>query len=111
MWCTKAPTHILVSSSLLLLASQHANTWVLPVCRDAWLTSVVVGTQDDGLSFEDMGILLDAFPEQPLDFFGALRSALYDDQIRDWIQDDVLETSITNENANLSEVSRRLVRK
>lgn len=58
-----------------------------------------------------MGTLLDEFPDQPLDFFGALRSAVYDDQIRDWIQNDVLETSITNENANLSDVSRRLVRK
>lgn len=39
-----------------------------------------------------MGILLDLFPEQPLDFFGSLRSAVYDDQIRDWIQEDVLKT-------------------
>jgi hypothetical protein len=29
--------------------------------------------RDDGLSMADMGVLLDAFPEQPLDFFGALR--------------------------------------
>ena len=58
-----------------------------------------------------MGVLLDMFPQQPLDFFGALRSAVYDDQIRAWIQDDVLKNKITDEDANLSEVSRRLVSK
>ena len=72
---------------------------------------LLVCSQDDGLTFEDMGILLDEFPDQPLDFFGALRSAIYDDQIREWIQKDVLAKSITDEDANLSEVSRRLVRK
>lgn len=36
----------------------------------SWLFCFV---QDDGLQKEDMDILLDAFPEQPLDFFGALR--------------------------------------
>ena len=58
-----------------------------------------------------MGVLLDMFPQQPLDFFGALRSAVYDDQIRAWIQEDVLKNKITDEDANLSEVSRRLVSK
>lgn len=58
-----------------------------------------------------MGTLLDMFPQQPLDFFGALRSAVYDDQIRAWIQEDVLKNKITDEDANLSEVSRRLVSK
>lgn len=67
--------------------------------------------KDDGLSYDDMGILLDLFPDQPLDFFGALRSAVYDDQIREWIQEDVLKNKITDEDANLAEVSRRLVSK
>ena len=58
-----------------------------------------------------MGILLDLFPNQPLDFFGALRSAVYDDQIRDWIQNDVINNKITDEDANLTAVSRRLVSK
>ena len=58
-----------------------------------------------------MGILLDLFPNQPLDFFGALRSAVYDDQIRDWIQNDVVKSKITDEDANLTAVSRRLVSK
>ncbi|KAL0037164.1 hypothetical protein WJX79_003556 [Trebouxia sp. C0005] len=67
--------------------------------------------KDDGLTFDDMGILLDLFPNQPLDFFGALRSAVYDDQIRDWIQNDVVKSKITDEDANLTAVSRRLVSK
>lgn len=58
-----------------------------------------------------MGILLDLFPNQPLDFFGALRSAVYDDQIRDWIQNDVIKNKITDEDANLTAVSLRLVSK
>ena len=82
-----------------------------PPCHLHCSTGLVAFAQDDGLEFDDMGTLLDEFPEQPLDFFGALRSALYDDQIREWIQKDVLEKSITDEDANLSEVSRRLVRK
>ena len=31
--------------------------------------------QDDGLSRDDMGCLIDTFGSQPLDFFGALRQA------------------------------------
>eukprot|EP00884_Botryococcus_braunii_P014753 jgi/Botrbrau1/23279/Bobra.0102s0022.1 len=67
--------------------------------------------QDDGLRYEDMGALLDAFPGQSLDFFGALRSATYDGQIRDWIERDVISTSLDNEDANLSDMSKRLVTK
>ena len=29
--------------------------------------------QDDNISQDDLNALLDAFPEQPLDFFGAIR--------------------------------------
>lgn len=80
------------------------------VAESSWLDSFDVW-QDDGLTFDDMGILLDLFPNQPLDFFGALRSAVYDDQIRDWIQNDVLKNKITDEDANLTTVSHRLVSK
>ena len=65
--------------------------------------------KEDGLSEEDMGLLLDTFPDQPLDFYGALRSATYDNQIRRWIERDVIDSEITNEDANLAELSRRLV--
>ena len=66
-------------------------------------------SQDDGLTVEDMCLILDAFPDQPLDFYGAMRASLYDDQIRRWIEQDIIDGSITDEEANLSELSRRLV--
>ncbi len=37
-----------------------------------------------------MVALLNRFPHQPLDFFGALRASTYDEQIRQWIESDVL---------------------
>jgi len=45
--------------------------------------------KDDGLTSEDMLKLIERFPLQPLDFFGALRATTYDNQIRDWIKRDV----------------------
>lgn len=67
--------------------------------------------KDDGLSSEDMVALLDAFPNQSLDFFGAIRAATYDNQIREWIKEDVLKGEISDENENLKELGRRLVKK
>ena len=61
------------------------------------------------MSFEDMGVLLDTFASQPLDFYGALRAATYDGQIRTWIREDVVGTDLTDEDANMAELSRRLV--
>ena len=37
-----------------------------------------------------MVALLRRFPRQPLDFYGALRASVYDQQIRDWIEKDVV---------------------
>ena len=65
--------------------------------------------KDDGLTREDMRTLLKEFPNQSLDFYGALRAATYDKQIRKWIQEDVIEGSISEENENLKELGRRLV--
>jgi len=67
--------------------------------------------QEDGLSIEDMEVLIDTFPGQPLDFFGALRAATYDNQIRRWIKEDVVKTDIIDEDANMAELSRRLINK
>lgn len=39
----------------------------------------------DGLSAHDVERLVEAFPQQSLDFFGALRSQLYNNQVRDFI--------------------------
>ena len=65
--------------------------------------------QDDGLTPGDMAALLDSFPGQPLDFYGALRSATYDGQIRAWIRDEVVGGDIAAEDSNMRELSRRLI--
>ncbi len=52
-----------------------------------------------------------AFPNQVLDFYGALRSATYDIQIREWIEKDVVAGHLTGEDANLAEMTKRLVNK
>ena len=40
---------------------------------------------DDGLTIDDCGALVDAFPKQPLDFFGALRARRYDSTLMAWM--------------------------
>eukprot|EP00199_Chlamydomonas_sp_CCMP681_P000608 CAMPEP_0119103428 /NCGR_PEP_ID=MMETSP1180-20130426/1857_1 /TAXON_ID=3052 ORGANISM="Chlamydomonas cf sp, Strain CCMP681" /NCGR_SAMPLE_ID=MMETSP1180 /ASSEMBLY_ACC=CAM_ASM_000741 /LENGTH=461 /DNA_ID=CAMNT_0007087915 /DNA_START=56 /DNA_END=1442 /DNA_ORIENTATION=- len=66
---------------------------------------------DDGLSPDDVSALLKRFPEQPLDFFGALRASVYDNQIRSWIEKDVIGGVITHDNCNLTALSQRLLKK
>jgi hypothetical protein len=61
------------------------------------------------LSVEDTTALLETFPGQSLDFFGALRAATYDNQIRRWIREEVVKADITDEDANMRELSRRLI--
>ncbi|KAI7725396.1 hypothetical protein M8C21_033815, partial [Ambrosia artemisiifolia] len=41
--------------------------------------------QTDGVSNEDVTKLVDTFPGQSIDFFGALRARVYDDEVRKWI--------------------------
>lgn len=41
--------------------------------------------KEDGLSRRDVQSLVDSFSGQALDFFGAVRAATYDGQIRDWM--------------------------
>ena len=66
--------------------------------------------KEDGLTRRDCVAMLDRYGEQQsLDFFGAIRASAYDQQIRDWIQNDVIDGSISEENANLSELGRRLL--
>ncbi|KAK9814001.1 hypothetical protein WJX73_008754 [Symbiochloris irregularis] len=67
--------------------------------------------KDDGLSEGDVGILLDTFGQQPLDFFGALRAALYDGQILKWMKTEVVGKDLVHEDANLAELSRRLLKR
>ena len=72
---------------------------------------MLYATQDDGVSLEDVGALIDSFPGQPLDFFGALRAATYDNQIRQWIREDVVKADLTDDDANMRELSKRLINK
>jgi hypothetical protein len=41
--------------------------------------------QYDNVNREDVEELVDSFPGQSIDFFGALRARVYDDKVRDWI--------------------------
>jgi len=43
--------------------------------------------QDDGVTRGDVEKLVDAFPGQSIDFFGALRARVYDDCVRDFCAD------------------------
>ena len=73
-------------------------------------STVSLFLQDDGLTTEDIGGLIDNFPGQPLDFFGALRASTYDNQIRRWITEDVIGTdNLADDDANWAELGRRLV--
>ena len=74
--------------------------------------------KEDGVSRDEVGSVIDAFPDQSLDFYGALRSSVYDAQIRRWIaetvqvpvSDSAAEVADLSE-ANMSELCRRLVLK
>ena len=46
----------------------------------------------DGVADEDVVKLVDTFPGQSIDFFGALRARVYDDEVRKW----VTETGVEN---------------
>lgn len=67
--------------------------------------------KEDGLERSDMQALIKVFPNQSLDFFGALRAATYDNQIREWIKRDVIDGDITEDNNNLKDMGRRLLAK
>lgn len=41
--------------------------------------------QYDDVDRADVETLVDAFPGQSIDFFGALRARVYDDKVREWI--------------------------
>merc|ERR1711972_482751 len=47
--------------------------------------------QPDNICRDDVEKLVDAFPGQSIDFFGALRSRIYDDKVRDFIIEHGIE--------------------
>eukprot|EP00210_Caulerpa_lentillifera_P001274 g1230.t1 len=67
--------------------------------------------KDDGLFQEDISNVRSTFPNQPLDFFGAIRAATYDNQIRTWIKEVIGNCEMTDEAANMTDLSKRLLSK
>jgi SpoVK/Ycf46/Vps4 family AAA+-type ATPase len=61
---------------------------------------IVVGIfAPDGLGKEEITRLVDRFPEQAIDFYGAMRSRMYDEQVRQYIQQvgiDRISQSLVN---------------
>lgn len=53
--------------------------------------------KDDPISIDDVAQLVDRFPGQSIDFFGSLRSRIYDDVIWKYVED----TGVSNMNMNL----------
>eukprot|EP00245_Coleochaete_scutata_P009257 TRINITY_DN29_c0_g1_i2.p1 TRINITY_DN29_c0_g1~~TRINITY_DN29_c0_g1_i2.p1 ORF type:complete len:426 (-),score=117.75 TRINITY_DN29_c0_g1_i2:663-1940(-) len=41
---------------------------------------------DDGITDAEVARLVDTFPGQSIDFFGALRARVYDDEVRKWVE-------------------------
>lgn len=106
----------------IIVTGNDLSTVFAPLLRDGrmekfyWKPSIEDLTQillqmykDDGFSRQDMEILLKAFPNQSLDFYGAIRSATYDNQIREWIKNDVIMGEISDENENLQNLGKKLL--
>lgn len=47
--------------------------------------------QHDGVNRGEVEHIVDAFPGQSIDFFGAMRSRVYDDKVREWVEATGLE--------------------
>ncbi|KAL4518051.1 hypothetical protein Ndes2526B_g01513 [Nannochloris sp. 'desiccata'] len=108
----------------IIVTGNDLSTVFAPLLRDGrmekfyWQPSLEDLTQillqmykDDGFSRQDMQVLLKAFPNQSLDFYGAIRSSTYDNQIREWIKNDVVYGDISEENENLQNLGKRLLKK
>ncbi|CAI9275514.1 unnamed protein product [Lactuca saligna] len=89
---------------LIIVTGNDFSTLYAPLIRDGrmeklyWAPTredrigVCIGIfKTDGLSPEGVTKLVDTFPGQSIDFFGALRARVYDDAVREWIgeQDNV----------------------
>lgn len=84
----------------ILVTGNDFSTLYAPLIRDGRMekfywdpdredrVGIVSGIfEDDGLSRQDFERLVDTFPAQSIDFFGALRSRFYDEQVRRFIQE------------------------
>jgi hypothetical protein len=81
----------------IIITGNDLSTLYAPLLRDGRMTKFLWQPEredllemmhtlyrDDGLSRDDVATLLDAFPQQGLDFFGALRARQHDSLIRAW---------------------------
>merc|ERR1712060_724362 len=59
--------------------------------RDDRIGVACVIFKEDGVPKEDVEALVDAFPGQSIDFFGALRARIYDDKVREFIIEHGIE--------------------
>jgi SpoVK/Ycf46/Vps4 family AAA+-type ATPase len=96
----------------IIVTGNDLSTLYAPLVRDGrmekfyWEPShedkigIVAGIfAPDGLSKSETQQLVDRFPDRPIDFFGAIRSRLYDEQIRDFIHRvgiDRVSTQVVN---------------
>ena len=63
------------------------DLWMWEPTRDELADILYAMMSDDGLSMEECVALVETFPNQPLDFFGAIRARVYDDAVRELILD------------------------
>ncbi|MEN9222881.1 MAG: ribulose bisphosphate carboxylase small subunit [Thermostichus sp. BF3_bins_97] len=89
----------------IIVTGNDFSTLYAPLIRDGRMSkfywdpsradriNIVQGIfQPDGLSSSQIERLVDTFPDQAIDFFGALRSQLYDEQVWQFVQQVGLET-------------------
>jgi len=82
----------------IILTGNDLSTLYAPLIRDGRMEKFywepdredrigIVGGifEPDGLSHQHVVQLVDAFPDQAIDFFGAVRSQIYNEQVRDFI--------------------------
>lgn len=95
----------------IIVTGNDLSTLYAPLIRDGRMekfywepirddkVGIVAGIfSEDGLSSQEVERFVDTFPNQAIDFFSALRSRIYDEQIRDFIHQ-----------VGIERVSRRIV--
>ncbi len=88
----------------IILTGNDLSTLYAPLIRDGRMDKFywqpdrgdrigIVGGifEPDGLSPQDVAMMVDTFPTQAIDFFGAVRAQIYNEQIRDFIYSVGLE--------------------
>jgi ribulose bisphosphate carboxylase small subunit len=93
----------------IILTGNDLSTLYAPLIRDGRMEKfywepdrddrigIVSGIfEPDGLSRDDVVMLVDTFPNQAIDFFGAVRSQIYDEQISHFIHSVGLENVSLN---------------